>query len=155
MEPPRRPVKFFIDTLTCPIDFEPLFNGVTLLPCAHKINQTPAETYYGVIDEDGTCIYQKPCVICKKTVTSYHADSFIRHLVHKVYSIELNRFENLRNTLTCKYSFEPLFNAVTFIPCCHKINEKAANVLYKEKKDYTMLLMQSKSARIRDRSYDP
>lgn len=38
--------------------------------------------------------------------------------------------QNIAKTLTCPVFLEPLTEAVTLIPCCHKVNETAAIYLY-------------------------
>lgn len=81
-------VKNLLETLTCPIELEPLTAAVNLSPCNHKVNQVAAERYYGKIIE-GLCeLNRKNCVVCQTPVSSYAPDHTIRNVVAQVLALK-------------------------------------------------------------------
>lgn len=66
--------------LICPIELEPLSEGVALLPCAHRVNRATAETMYGVMQGEFCTKQLQPCAECRKIVSGYIVDPSIREL---------------------------------------------------------------------------
>jgi hypothetical protein len=89
-------LKNLLQTLTCPIDLEPLTTAVNLSPCCHKVNQVAAEKYYGKIIGSSCAWAGKTCVLCNEPVLSYAPDHTIRSVAAQVFDHQ-KYLENLLN----------------------------------------------------------
>lgn len=74
-----------IKTLTCPVDFEPLAEAVTLVPCMHKINETVALNIFDIV-ENNKCLKSEKCPVCRTAVIVYYPDHTIRDLVKSIFT---------------------------------------------------------------------
>lgn len=52
---------YLSDEYRCPVSFEPLDNAVTVFPCAHKIQESVAETLYKRINNSWQVRPGKSC----------------------------------------------------------------------------------------------
>ena len=68
-------------SLTCPVSWEPLFGAVSLIPCAHKINETVALEMFGTrMKSSWRTTKAANCPICTKVVLGYSDDHTIRNI---------------------------------------------------------------------------
>lgn len=68
--------------LDCPVFLEPLTEAVSLVPCAHKIQEAAAKQLFGPANGEGWKIEsQKACPICRVSVQGYLVDHFTRGVV--------------------------------------------------------------------------
>lgn len=77
----------FSKDLQCPVSKHPLINAVTLLPCAHPIEESEAVKHFQGMSKKTKKVRKKaPCPVCNKDVTKYLPHQLIRSLAiqHKV-----------------------------------------------------------------------
>ncbi len=72
----------FETDLSCPVQLIPLFEAVSLFPCAHKVNATIARELFGETMENFCIRTQKPCPVCQGIVIGYSSDHTVRDLAH-------------------------------------------------------------------------
>ena len=74
-----------IDTLRvhlqCPVTLETLSEAVSLVPCAHKVQQAVAERIFGVVDSGWEVRVSDLCPVCRVPVVGYMADHVVRNIV--------------------------------------------------------------------------
>lgn len=75
------------EELSCPVTLDPMSEAVTLVPCAHKIQQSIAEQLFG-ITKDGwrVDLPNKGCPICIRPVEGWIKDHLTQACVEKLYS---------------------------------------------------------------------
>lgn len=80
-------VKTLQDHLLCPILQEPLSEAVSLVPCAHKIQQAAAEQIFGTTK--GGCMVSSNtlCPVCKIPVIGYILDPQMRYVVKQLFEL--------------------------------------------------------------------
>lgn len=92
--------------LTCSIYFEPLTEAVTLVPCAHKIQQAAALEWFGPVQNGWELKTKKPCPLCRAPTLGYMVDHTMRNVVRSVYELpeaDRNTFlENMTSNLAQK-----------------------------------------------------
>lgn len=71
-------------SLTCPVDFEPLFQAVTL-NCGHNINETPAKQLFGNI-YNNRCLKSGNCPLCQRVVLVYYPNYTLRELARSFFA---------------------------------------------------------------------
>ncbi len=70
------------DTI-CPVELAPLYDAVSLSPCAHKVNETVARQLFGGVGVDGFCEEEaQKCPVCRTVVIGYSPDHAVRALAH-------------------------------------------------------------------------
>lgn len=98
---------------TCPVSAEFMNQCVTLIPCAHKVQQAVAEKLFGMTKEE-KCEKKAKCPVCNIIVSNYIKDPQMRNICEKLPSI-LNGLKSLikEPEYPCKYPFKslPLFRA--------------------------------------------
>lgn len=73
--------------LQCPVTGKPLFEAVTLFPCAHKINEVAALHIFGPMNECGSLTDER-CPLCQSIVATYVPDHTIRNIVRQIFSYD-------------------------------------------------------------------
>ena len=59
--------------ITCPVEFDDLLEGVFLIPCAHRVQESVAKTLHGSINK-------AKCPLCRVETNGYIADPMIRKI---------------------------------------------------------------------------
>ena len=120
----------FAKTLLSPISHDPLFTAIALDPCGHCINENEAIRLYGYTEPTGKCVkLGKQCVTCQAVVQKYYPDPVIRRVSALAYGMEVVTLEKIKKEASCSFTGEWLQEAMTLTPCCHKVNQKSAELL--------------------------
>lgn len=69
------------DELICPVLLEPLSQAVSLVPCAHKIQQSTAEKIFGITNNGWQVQSRNPCPVCRTSILGYMIDHSTRNMV--------------------------------------------------------------------------
>lgn len=139
------------EELLCPVNLELLEDTGTLVPCCHKLSKIAAEQIFGPIDISGEISTLKGCPICSQQIKAWIKDESLQKIIKRFNSIPINTlnsvlndahkssilmklssqhfFYELEKELICPISGQLLKNAVSLIPCCHKIDKIAAEQL--------------------------
>ena len=80
--------------LSCPVSLELLYHAVSLVPCAHKVNEEIARRLFHPEGRAGA-FRSAPCPQCRIGVTSYAPDPTIRNIVRTIFG-EIEQPEELR-----------------------------------------------------------
>lgn len=87
------------EELLCPVLLEPLSEAVSLVPCAHKIQKSVAETIFGSVDGEWRVQSKKPCPVCRVTVLGYMADHSVRNIVKQLFELPENTLNEMLATI--------------------------------------------------------
>jgi hypothetical protein len=71
--------------LFCPVMLEPLSSAVTLVLCAHKVQQAAAEHIFGTTYRSWLVQSEKPCPVCRVFVLGYMTDHSTRNIVKNLF----------------------------------------------------------------------
>lgn len=147
----EKEIKDLENEITCPVLSQPLNEGVVLIPCTHRIQQSFAEKFFGKLKEEVCEKQGQKCPICPQIVTGYMNDRGMRDLIPKLFlllaqlktsenlpsdSINLKEIENLEAAISCPIMFDTLDKGDTLIrgniliPCAHRIGEVATHQLF-------------------------
>ena len=83
------------EQLNCPITLEPLTHAVSLVPCAHKVQQVIAERIFGLTHGGWMVQTHLPCPVCRASVFGYMTDHFTRNVVNELNTLMENAKKNL------------------------------------------------------------
>lgn len=75
------------DELICPVLLEPLSEAVSLVPCAHKVQQTAAETMFGATRGGWQVRPGNLCPVCRESVLGYMKDHSTRNIVKQLFAL--------------------------------------------------------------------
>ena len=75
------------EQLICPVLLEPLSQAVSLVPCAHKVQQAAAETIFGATHGGWLVQSEKPCPVCRASVLGYMTDHSTRNIVKQLFEL--------------------------------------------------------------------
>jgi len=81
------------EQLLCPVFLEPLSEAVSLVPCAHKVQQAAAQRLFGTVNDGWQVQSRNPCPVCKVSVVGYMKDHSTRNIVEQLFALpeqELN-----------------------------------------------------------------
>ncbi len=81
----KDPLANMADILTCPVNFKPFYDAVTLFPCAHKVNKEVALQLFGKTMENFCIRTEHPCPVCRTVVIGYSPDHAVRDLAHSFF----------------------------------------------------------------------
>lgn len=84
---PAQSSKQLLEELYCPILLEPLSNAVSLVPCAHKVQQVAAEKMFGKTINGWQIVLHKPCPMCRTSVIGYMVDHSTRNIVKQLFEL--------------------------------------------------------------------
>lgn len=131
------PVQFdalrFIANFICKVTLTPLSNAVSLDPCCCKINSIAAEKIFGLTNPwTGLCEKQIPCPLCKRAVVkAYYPDTVVQEAVKECFNGFPQGLVEFIKRFICSQSYKQgLTQAVSLIPCCHKINQFITSIVY-------------------------
>lgn len=83
-----------VAALYCPIKATPLYKAVTLIPCAHRMEQSVAERLFEKTKHSGS-ITPNTCPICRIPVEKFYPDLSYRNLAHTMYPKTINNSKYL------------------------------------------------------------
>jgi hypothetical protein len=75
------------DQLICPVLLEPLSQAVSLVPCAHKVQQAAAEKMFGATHGGWLVQSENPCPVCRTSVLGYMTDHSTRNIVKQLFEL--------------------------------------------------------------------
>jgi hypothetical protein len=75
------------EQLICPVLLEPLSEAVSLVPCAHKVQQVVAEKMFGVTYGGWLVQSENPCPVCRTSVLGYMTDHSTRNIVKQLFEL--------------------------------------------------------------------
>lgn len=90
------------DQLLCPVFLEPLFEAVSLVPCAHKVQQAAAEKIFGTTHGGWLVQSDKPCPVCRISVIGYMVDHSMRNTVKQLFELSENDLNAMLATVKGK-----------------------------------------------------
>ncbi len=95
--------KLLQDQLTCPVTLEPLYDAVTLVPCAHKVNKIAAEKMYGILKDEWKIQIQedKLCPVCKIPVVGYMKDHTTISIVKQLTELNEKELNSMLQKMKC------------------------------------------------------
>lgn len=76
------------DQLMCPVFLEPLSQAVSLVPCAHKVQQAAAEKIFGATNGGWLVQSENPCPVCRVSVLGYMTDHSTRNIVKQLFELQ-------------------------------------------------------------------
>lgn len=78
------------DQLICPVLLEPLSQAVSLVPCAHKVQQAAAEKMFGATHGGWLVQSENPCPVCRTSVLGHMTDHSTRNIVKQLFELPEN-----------------------------------------------------------------
>jgi hypothetical protein len=88
-----------LDQLLCPVLLEPLSEAVSLVPCAHKVQQAVAEQLFGATGGGWLVQSEKPCPVCRTSVLGYMADHSTRNIVEQLFELSESEINEMLATI--------------------------------------------------------
>ena len=87
VQPNQNSVQSLQQELICPVILKPLTEAVSLVPCAHKVQQTVAEKIYGETHGGWQVSSKELCPVCRAAVVGYMPDPTIRNMVKQFFEL--------------------------------------------------------------------
>ncbi len=113
----------FIDLMSCPFNYEIMKGTAQItLPCTHRVSLAAAQQ-----------LYQKPesrCILCRSVVKRFLPDPVFSAFAKGIFGLKIPAISSLIELLQCPGDKQPLFQAVTLLPCAHTVNENFATSYY-------------------------
>lgn len=85
--------------LMCPIDLEPLTQAVSLVPCAHKIQETAAKKLFGPVEDGWKVNSKNSCPVCRIPTLGYMVDHLTRNIVNEFVALPQKDLHHILKTM--------------------------------------------------------